>query len=153
MKLTSKARYGLKICCVLAGRKDQYVSTTEIADITGYTVKYIEKLMRTLKKADIVKAERGASGGYVLSRPADKITLGQIIRPLEDNLAFVKCIERGCSRESDCPSYEVWKKLYGKINEVLDSMTLQEVSQDYKLLKGERNEKDDISGPRSNDGC
>lgn len=144
MKITSMARYGLKICCVLASRPESFLSAAEIAEITGYSVKYTEKIMVALKKAGIVTAERGVAGGYKLSRSAEEITLGDIIRPLEDNLEFVKCIGAVCVNESKCPSHGVWKKLYNGINELLDGMTLSEIVRDER--EGERYEKNDISG-------
>lgn len=153
MKLTSKARYGMKICYELGKRQDSGLSTPEIALITGYSVKYIEKLMKHLKQAGIVKAERGASGGYKLARAAEDITLGEIIRPLEDNLEIVKCINNSCTAEQMCPSHGVWKKLYNGINNLLDSMTLKEIIEDSNAYEGEQNEKDNISGPRGNYKC
>lgn len=146
MKLTSSARYGLKICLVLADSPDKYISATEISATTGYSIKYTEKLMRTLKKADIVKAERGVTGGYKLCQDPQDITLGQIIRPLEDNLEFVKCISTICVNESSCPTHGVWKKLYNGINDLLDSMTLKEIIDDCNINKGGHHEKKNLSG-------
>lgn len=142
LKITSKARYGLKICCVLAGSPDSFLSAAQIADITGYSVKYTEKIMVALKKAKIVIAEKGVSGGYKLSKIPQKITLGDIIRPLEDNLEFVKCVGAVCANEKNCPSHGVWKKLYNGINELLDGMTLNEIAESG----GELYDKRDISG-------
>ncbi len=152
MKLTAMARYGLKICLELGRRPDRFISTPEISEMTGYTVKYIEKIMNSLKKAGIVKAERGAGGGYKLSRPAAEITLGEIIRPLEDNLEFIKCLGASCCPgEKHCPAYGVWQKLYNGINSVLDSMTLQEIIDD-SINRGDRHEES-ISGPCRDHKC
>ncbi|NLK18104.1 MAG: Rrf2 family transcriptional regulator [Clostridiales bacterium] len=152
MKLTTKARYGLKICLELGKRPQRFISTSEISEMTGYTVKYIEKIMNSLKKAGIVRAERGAGGGYMLSRPAGEITLGEIIRPLEDNLEFIKCLGVSCCPgEKHCPTYGVWQRLYNGINSVLDSMTLQEIIDD-SINMGDRHEES-ISGPRCNHRC
>jgi Rrf2 family protein len=152
MKLTTKARYGLKICYELGRQTDKSLSSSEIALLTGYSVKYIEKLMKCLKKDGIVIAERGAGGGYRLSRPPEQITLGEIIRPLEDNLEIVKCVGGTCQNECHCPSYGVWKKLYNGINNLLDSMTLKEIIDDNDY-EGEKYEKGNISGSRRDYKC
>lgn len=149
MKLTSKARYGLLLCYELGKEPNKSLSTSDLFALTGYSVKYIEKLMNHLKKADIVTSERGANGGYRLSRDASKITLGQIIRPLENNLQFIKCVGNNCKNEKNCPSFSVWQKLYDGINELLDSMTLKEIIDD-NINKGDNNEKDNIFRPCSN---
>lgn len=151
MKLTTKARYGLKICFELGKQPKTSLSTSELANLTGFSVKYIEKIMKDLKKANIVTAERGAGGGYKLSRGIDEITLGEIIRPLEDNLEFVKCLNSCCLNENRCPTYGVWKKLYNGINNLLDSMTLKEIIDDCN--GGDINEKNDIFGSCSNYKC
>jgi Rrf2 family cysteine metabolism transcriptional repressor len=153
MKLTSGARYGLKICLVLAVSPDKYISAAEISDITGYSVKYTEKLMRLLKNADIVKAERGVTGGYKLNGNPENITLGQVIRPLEDNLEFVKCVSTICANEASCPTHGVWKKLYNGINDLLDSMTLKEIIDDCGSNKGGHHEKKNLSGPCGDYKC
>lgn len=152
MKLTTKARYGLKICLELGKRPDNCISASEISELTGYTVKYVEKIMNSLKKSGIVKAERGAGGGYMLSKPAQEITLGEIIRPLEDNLEFIKCLGASCCPgERHCPTFGVWQKLYNGINNVLDSMTLQEITDDSN--RGGKYGKESISGPRCDNKC
>jgi len=153
MKLTTKARYGLKICYELGKHQHKSLSSSDIALITGYSVKYIEKIMTSLKKANVVNSERGSMGGYRLSRTPEEITLGEIIRPLEDNLEIVKCISGSCSREACCPSYGVWKKLYNGINNLLDSMTLKEIIDDNAENGGESNEKVNISGSCGNYKC
>jgi Rrf2 family protein len=154
MRLTTKATYGLRICVVLALNKERSLSASELSGATEYSLKYVEKLMKHLKAADIVLAERGAGGGYRLGESPGSITLGRVLRALEDNLEFTACLS-GCKSSSGncgCPSYGVWNKLYTGINAVLDSMTLQEIADDYRKSGGIAYEKD-IFRPRCNDGC
>lgn len=154
MKLTSKAKYGLKICFEMGKNPGNCFSAPQLAEITGYSAKYIEKLMKYLKDAEIVNTERGAGGGYFLSRLPKDITLGEILRALEDNLEFVKCIGTACGNECFCPTYGVWKKLYKGINELLDSMTLNDILDSCNEYGGKKsNEKKNISGPCGNNKC
>jgi Rrf2 family protein len=82
--------------------------------------------MRLLSAENIVSASRGASGGYYLARPPKEILIGEIVRALEDNMEIIECVkEQGKCK--CCPSSGVWKRLHKGINEILDSMTLEQM--------------------------
>jgi len=94
--------------------------------MVGVSGKYLEKIMRMLSKRAIVTASRGASGGYTLAKPPQEITMGDIVRTLEDDMEIIECVkpDKKCKC---CPSAKVWKKLYDGINNLLDDITLQQV--------------------------
>ncbi len=125
MKLSSKARYGLKAMCELAIHYDEVVSISHIAESTKTSEAYLEQLMAILKKADLIISVRGAGGGYKLAKSPQDISVGEIIRALEDDLKFVDCIDEPC--ENKCKCYSVWQKLYDTINNALDNMKLIEI--------------------------
>ncbi|MEG1805996.1 MAG: Rrf2 family transcriptional regulator, partial [Clostridia bacterium] len=101
---------------------------------------YIEQLMRLLKNDGIVESVRGVSGGYMLARTADKITLGEILRSLEDGLELVDCISGG-ECQGHCPTRKIWITIYDAINETLDKITLKQMLED-----NEGNNEKDIFG-------
>ena len=79
-----------------------------------------------LSTRDIVIATRGANGGYTLARAPKDITIGEIVRALEDDMEIIECVkEKGKCK--CCPTSDVWKKLYTGINEILDSMSLEQM--------------------------
>lgn len=131
MKLSSKTHYGLMACLIL-GRNypDNAVSASILESQIGVSGKYLEKIMRMLSGRKIVSASRGANGGYFLSKPPKDVSIGEIVRALEDDMEIVECVSRD-GKCKCCPSSVVWKKLYDGINSVLDSMTLEQV------IKGE----------------
>ena len=131
MKLSTKARYGLKACFVLALSKDNMLALSELSNRTRVSTKYLEKLMRLLKKDGIVESVRGLYGGYRLRKTPQEISVGQIFRALEDNLEITACVSDECSDEY-CPNRNILKKLYIGINELLDSHSLQDLINDYK---------------------
>jgi len=131
MKLSTKARYGLKACFVLALSKDNMLALSELSNRTRVSTKYLEKLMRLLKKDGIVESVRGLYGGYRLRKAPQEISVGQIFRALEDNLEITACVSDECSDEY-CPNRNILKKLYIGINELLDSHSLQDLINDYK---------------------
>ncbi len=127
MKLSSKTKYGLKACHILGQNyPDNLVSASALENYVSVSSKYLEQIMRKLSKRQIVSASRGANGGYFLSRPPKDITVGEIVRALEDDIEIIECV-KGDGKCKCCPSSGVWKKLYKGINELLDSMTLDQM--------------------------
>lgn len=140
MKLSTKAQYGLKACFYLArnygGGK---LSVSRLSELANVSVSYLEQLMIPLKKAGIIEAERGANGGYSLTAPPEAVTAGMIVRPLEDNLEIVDCLSGGCREETVCPTCAIWERLYNGINDLLDSITLRQMLDDYRAkMKGDQ---------------
>ena len=84
MKLSTRAKYGLKALIDLGLYSEkEAVSLQSIAGRQNISVSYLEQLMALLKKAGLVKSVRGAAGGYFLGRPAEEISVGDILRVLE----------------------------------------------------------------------
>lgn len=133
MKLSSKSRYGLRVCYILAENYPAHVSATVLEKGIRVSNKYIEKIMRVLIKEKLVGAERGAAGGYYLLNSPESVTVGQIVRALEEDMQFIMCVSEGNS--CVCPTKNVWKKLYRGINDVLDSITLQNMLEENKDIK------------------
>ena len=84
MKLSTRARYGLKALIDLGlHSENEAVSLQSIAERQDISTSYLEQLMAMLKKAGLVKSSRGAYGGYQLGKPADAISVGEVLRVLE----------------------------------------------------------------------
>ena len=148
MKLSTKALYGLRACYLLAENyPEKTVSASALEKEISVSGKYLEKIMRILSSRNIVSAVRGAGGGYYLTKDPSKITVGEVVRALEDDMEIVGCVVKPCGR---CPTGAVWKKLYDGINQVLDSMTIRSIIEDYNSKKEVKNEKD-ISGQCGDD--
>lgn len=127
MKLSSKTHYGLMACHVLARKyPDSQVSASELEGKISVSGKYLEKIMRMLSKRNIVSALRGVNGGYYLAKSPNEITIGEIVRALEDDMEIIECVKAD-GKCKCCPTSGVWKKLYEGINEILDSMTLKQM--------------------------
>lgn len=133
MKLSTRGRYGIHAMYDLAVHAtDGPVSIKAISQRQGLSEAYLEQLMATLKKAGLVNSTRGAQGGYVLTRSAQEITIGEILRALEDGLTLVDCLGNGdtCGRACECPSRSVYQKMRDGLNQVADSITLQSMVED-----------------------
>lgn len=127
MKLSSKTHYGLMACHVLARNyPDNAVSASVLESQIAVSGKYLEKIMRMLSKRGIISATRGANGGYYLAKAPKDITIGEIVRTLEDDMEIIECVKQD-GKCKCCPSRAVWKKLYEGINDLLDSISLEQM--------------------------
>ena len=126
MKLSSKTHYGVQILSLLAA-ENRLFSAKELEKYTGVSSKYLEKVLKILLSVGAVTSSRGASGGYSLAKPAEEISMGEVVRALEeDNMEIIGCVNKtGCC----CPSSALWKKLFDGINDILDGVTLKDVAQ------------------------
>lgn len=137
MKISSKAHYGLQACFLLAKANGKSVSAKELEKEIGVSCKYLERIMRTLTGAGVVRAVRGTQGGYHLVKSANQTTAGDVVRALEDDLEIIGCVKNGTCVK--CSSSAVWRKLYDGINAILDSITLADmVGGNSTVTHGER---------------
>lgn len=131
MNVTSKGRYALRVMLELASRQDEnFVSLKTIADKHDISMKYLEAIVGSLKRASLLESTRGKEGGYRLCRTPENYSVGEILRCLEDNLAPVSCIKSGsinCERAGECITVPMWKELDDITNAYLDTVSLKDL--------------------------
>lgn len=145
MKLSTKGRYGLKAMLDLAVHNSGgQISLKSIAERQNISENYLEQLFATLRKCELVKSIRGSQGGYILAQPASSITVGSILRALEGSLAPVDCVTENepaqCSKSDGCVTKIIWEKIRDSVNNVVDSITLEDLITEYNKA----NDKDDL---------
>jgi Rrf2 family protein len=133
--LSRKARYALRALYALAADEARGpVLIAELAERENIPRKFLEAILLELKNAGALKSKKGKGGGYALARPADQITIGQIIRVIDGPLApipcvsekaFVRCEE--CADETTCGTRQVMKKVRDAMAAILDTTTLADV--------------------------
>ena len=143
MKLSTKGRYGIKAMVDIAieyGSGGSRLSVNQLAEKQGVSVAYLEQIIAALKKAGLVESARGASGGYTLSRPPQDIYVGEVLRALEGSTAILDCVgvddSAECSNACYCSARPLWIKLQQKIDEVLNTITIKEMADDYAARVG-----------------
>jgi Rrf2 family protein len=130
MKLSTRARYGVRLMLVLAqnyGKEPVYLK--DIAKQEEISEKYLSLLIMPLRGAGIVTSVRGAYGGYNLAKDPKEITLKEIVDVLEGDCSLVDCVKDPsiCPRVSTCVSHDIWATIGGKIAETLSSITLDKM--------------------------
>ncbi len=134
MRLSTRGRYGLMAMFQLALEFGQGpISLKYIAEKQELSENYLEQLFSSLRKDGLINSVRGAQGGYLLSRGPSEITVGQVLRSLEGHLAPADCIIEDlneCSKVDGCATKLVLMKIKNSIDNVVDSITLQDMIDD-----------------------
>ena len=141
MKISTKGRYGLRAMVDIAlNSNGDFIPLKQIAERQNISENYLEQVFSTLRKSDLVKSIRGSQGGYALSREASKVTVGEVLRALEGELSITGDDSDSASFEKsieDCIKKTVWQEVNKSINAVVDSITLEDLVEQYKKLNGE----------------
>jgi len=139
MKLSTKGRYGLRAMVDLAVRSNgDHVSLNSIAENQNISENYLEQVFSSLRKAGLVRSVKGAQGGYILAHRPSEIRVGDILRVLEGNLCVIdadsESYETGENTIQYCIRINVWDKINERINGVVDSITLEDLVNDYNKM-------------------
>ena len=131
MKISTKGRYALRMLIELATHQEEgFVSLKDISERQGISKKYLEQIVPMLNKSGILRTNRGNKGGYMLAKPANECTVGEVLRATEGSLAPVSCLEyeqNDCPRADICATLYVWQGLEKAVNDYLNSVTVQDI--------------------------
>jgi Rrf2 family protein len=139
VKVAKKTEYGLRamVCLALMGGQKQAVALPAIAQSEQIPEQFLDQIFAKLRRAGFIKSQRGVNGGYLLSRPPEKISIGELVRVLEGSLSPIGCVTEEnsdpgdfCGRFSACHTRNVWLRVMNAITHALDSLTLAEVMHD-----------------------
>ena len=140
MKLSTKGEYGLLAVIDLALRASEGpVQSLQIAERQGIPKQYLDQLMLILKKAGLVESSRGRQGGYVLARPANQITLFEILTALEGPLENTNFLIKGSRARIVARELlnTFWEELVGSVAERLRQKTLEEICDEHRRLENQ----------------
>jgi len=139
MRLSKRGEYGLRAMIDLAtalstqNGNGSVVQIKEVAERQHIPAKFLEQILLTLKNAGLLHSRMGVGGGYYLAKPANEISLGQIVRVLDGPLAPIGCVSQmayepcGCPDESTCGLRLVMLDVRNSIADILDGTTLADV--------------------------
>ncbi|OJW60073.1 MAG: transcriptional regulator [Sphingomonadales bacterium 63-6] len=130
--ISNKAKYAFRALLAIASQPEgEALTSAEIARTHSIPHKFLEQILLDLKKAGILDSRRGKSGGYVMLRPADTISFGEVLRLFEGPLAPLPCLSRNayrrcedCVSEATCEIRREFGRAYDASRQVLDSRTL-----------------------------
>jgi Rrf2 family cysteine metabolism transcriptional repressor len=140
MKLSTKGRYGVRAMVDLASNYGGApVSIKTISKRENLSEYYLEQLFSPLRRANVIRSIRGAQGGYVLCKPPNEITVGDIMTILEGPIEIADCIDGvECDSSDCCATKAVWEKIKNSIDSVMNSITLQDIINDHEAIKNKK---------------
>ena len=132
MKLTTKGRYAVMAMADLASNANcGPISLREISLRQNISVAYLEQIFLKLKKRKLVKSSRGATGGYLLEKPASEIKISNIIFAVDEEVKMLNCkknSKKGCNNKSTkCITHNLWDELDQHIHQFFEKVKLQDL--------------------------
>ena len=130
MRVSAKADYAIRAMVELAAAGDGPMKAERLAQAQEIPLKFLENILGDLRHAGIVRSQRGVEGGYWLARPAEEITVAEVIRAVEGPIANVRGIgpeqvEYAGSAER---LREVWIAVRANLRAVLEHVTIADVA-------------------------
>lgn len=129
MKFSTQGRYGLKIMHYLAQNEcGKPISLATISEDLDLSRNYLEQLVQYLRQENLITSTRGAYGGYQLAKPSEKITIGEILRAMNE-LTITDCAENpdSCLDHEICKSHRIWCQIQEAIHEEVDKIYLSDM--------------------------
>jgi Rrf2 family transcriptional regulator, iron-sulfur cluster assembly transcription factor len=138
MKLSTRARYGLRAMTDLAMRDDGApVMMRSIAANEDLSKRYLDNIFATLRQEGLVRSIRGAAGGYRLARPADQIHVDEIVAALEGEILLVHCDHEfdGCDKQGRCATSEIWQQASDALRSTFSAVSLADLAERQASLE------------------
>ncbi len=158
MKLSKRSEYGLRALLHMAACDDKRpVPLKELADRNNIPIKFLEQIFLSLRHAGIVRSQAGAHGGYMLGRPPQDITIGEVIRTLDGTIAPVSCVSQiayepcTCSDERTCSLRATMNQVRDAIVAVVDHTSLLDAVLQGRALASPRAKPEVREGSRDED--
>ena len=133
-KLNRLTDYGVVVLTQMARKPDDLRTAPQIAQDTGVPLPTVAKLLNALAHKRVITSHRGAAGGYTLNRPAEAISVAEIIQALEGPIALTACVDGasgGCEVEALCPMRGNWDKVNKAIYGALSQVTLADMATSF----------------------
>lgn len=129
MQISAKTDYAVRALLNLAASAPELVKVDSIVKEQGLPRKFVEAILGELRRAGLVRSQRGADGGYALARPADEITIGSVLRAVDGPLAEVRGLRPHETSYEGVAEHlpEVWVAVRSALRRVLDETTLAQV--------------------------
>jgi Rrf2 family protein len=127
--ISAKVDYAVRAMCQVAAAGEGSVTAESLAKAQGLPPKFLESILNDLRRAGLLRSQRGADGGYRLARPAGEITVADIIRPLDGPLAEVRGLRPETTSYEGAAEHlqQVWIAVRSSLRSVLEAVTLTDL--------------------------
>jgi FeS assembly SUF system regulator len=139
LKLSKLTDYAVVLLSQMAS-KDSVISTTpRLCEETGLPQPTVSKILKTLTRGGLLKAQRGAMGGYALAKAAREISLADIVKAMDGPIQLTECAEdtsHGCQMSYSCAMHGRWNKVNQVIRNALENVSLHDMALPPPLARG-----------------
>ncbi|GFE58941.1 Rrf2 family transcriptional regulator [Geobacter sp. AOG1] len=135
MELTRKGEYAIRGMIYLARQAPGKMALiSEIAEATEVPPTFLAKIFQNFAKLGLVNSYRGTGGGFMLGRPASRITLREVVEAVEGPIIPNRCLmgSGACDFDKQCNVHPVWRRVQGQVVQILESVTIEELARDTK---------------------
>jgi Rrf2 family protein len=128
--ISAKVDYAVRAMCLLAAAEQRAVTAESLSASQGLPTKFLESILNDLRRAGLVHSQRGPNGGYRLTRPAQEITVADIIRPLDGPLAAVRGLRPEATTYDGAAQalQDVWVAVRASLRSVLETVTIADIA-------------------------
>lgn len=129
MRISARADYAVRATVEIASHAPGLVKGEAVSEAQDIPIKFLEIILAELRRSGIVRSKRGAEGGYQLTKSADEVTLGDVIRAVDGPLAWVRDQRPGAVEYDGTaePLRDVWIAVRASLRNVLDHVTVADV--------------------------
>lgn len=130
MRLTRQTNYAVRMLMYCAANDGQLSRIADIAKAYAVSELFLFKILQPLTRAGLIESVRGRNGGIRLGRPADKISLLDVVKVTEDNFAMADCFENDaseCPLVNSCALNEALRKALGAFFDVLSTYSIDDL--------------------------
>jgi Rrf2 family protein len=127
--ISAKVDYAVRALCTLADADGRAVTAEALAKSQNLPAKFLESILNDMRRAGLLLSQRGAEGGYRLSRPAESITVAEVIRPLDGPLAEVRGLRPEATKYEGSAEHlqDVWVAVRASLRAVLELVTIADI--------------------------
>ena len=146
MQISNKCYYALRALFELSLRKDEPrpVKIGLIAQKQRIPKRFLEVILSELRQGGFVDSRRGVEGGYILAREPEQITIGEVVRFVDRDIAPVGCVSESetganCEFNFECPFYDFWLKAKQALDEVYNGTTMADIVERWRAISAREN--------------
>jgi Rrf2 family iron-sulfur cluster assembly transcriptional regulator len=145
VKLPTKIRYGVRSLCDMVKNATGFpAQINDISKRQTISARFIEQIFQKLKKAGLIKSVRGRSGGYLLTKKPEEISVGDVIRAIEGkDIQLVACLGKNkgaikvCERFGNCAASTVWEEASKRLMDYFNTVTIKQICEGQTKQEGE----------------
>jgi Rrf2 family protein len=129
MAISTRGRYATRIMVLLAVQPDQGSLTKfQIGEAEDISPAYVQQLLMALRLAGLARSHRGRNGGFSLARPAESITVLEVLQAVEGELMPAPCRDTGhCERAATCPTRPLWQAATDLLSSLFQNTTVEDL--------------------------